>query len=771
MRAFRIYYKSNAVEQPAPSVVVFLCIVIVPSVLSKNSIPISSGFQIFLSFTNKDNTKPLSNSFEPVFTNMCSVSESTTIGVKLILEREGQGNPDIRRVRLNTQGWGDLWSRVFKLWPSLGGANDVASGSEVSSDDERSEVVRRLYRVCYVDNEGDMITVSSDSEWRECVRLFRSASQEGTADGETLKLWLRPRVRSGNAISGVESSKQEAAQAVGGPCGRSAGAEMRCAAKEAARAEREARKLERWEANQQRRAEKHQFLEAKKEKLRQKWAERQRQQKAHASGEGVTAVEDGELCAEVLQDVMVSKYVVERRKACSDTWELYGELVVRSDSKVMFNDRVVKAAWTESGKLEFMYSKLEESNGGRDHHAHEHHQDPAAHDHLHLHPHAHHHHHHHPHAFGYGHGFHMHRAYHHHHHDHDHIAVRFTNESEGEGQCESRGSEPHQYQLRLVKVDEQVVQERKATQADGRAVMEALRQLMSELGIGCHGRGMFWRGGMRHHRGGHDVNLRCILGVSHKIVMRLFELHNARRGQADAKEPLQKAVEVLQLVTTVACDQDSATLYNLACAYSLLGSAEELVKSAEAFRRALDSGYDNVEHARKDADLENLRKSGMFDEVLSSQVGVEGKSTMKESTPSSVETTKDVGEAACGGEQACEVKAPMTSGAACAAGDRATDGCTVLATCVVSDSLGTTDDKTCSKPEATCGETKETGAASHADVPPAIVDKSVGTFSNEVALLQGMFPSMDLETLRSALIAHNGDVRMVAALVCDQMFA
>jgi tetratricopeptide (TPR) repeat protein len=52
--------------------------------------------------------------------------------------------------------------------------------------------------------------------------------------------------------------------------------------------------------------------------------------------------------------------------------------------------------------------------------------------------------------------------------------------------------------------------------------------------------------------------------------------------------------------------------YNLACSLALLGRADE---SIEELTRAVDLGYEDLEHMLKDRDLRSLRSSPRFEEL------------------------------------------------------------------------------------------------------------------------------------------------------------
>ena len=59
---------------------------------------------------------------------------------------------------------------------------------------------------------------------------------------------------------------------------------------------------------------------------------------------------------------------------------------------------------------------------------------------------------------------------------------------------------------------------------------------------------------------------------------------------------------------------DPIVLYNLACSYSLVN---EIEKSLEAMKSAVEAGYSDFRYLEKDNDLENLRHDSRFQEFLS----------------------------------------------------------------------------------------------------------------------------------------------------------
>jgi len=57
------------------------------------------------------------------------------------------------------------------------------------------------------------------------------------------------------------------------------------------------------------------------------------------------------------------------------------------------------------------------------------------------------------------------------------------------------------------------------------------------------------------------------------------------------------------------CPDDPLVHYNLACSFSL---TEEFRKSAHALRKAIQRGYRDFDHLRRDSDLELLRQTDLY---------------------------------------------------------------------------------------------------------------------------------------------------------------
>ena len=81
--------------------------------------------------------------------------------------------------------------------------------------------------------------------------------------------------------------------------------------------------------------------------------------------------------------------------------------------------------------------------------------------------------------------------------------------------------------------------------------------------------------------------------------------------------------------------RDSSAVYDIACIYALMGNADE---SFAHLKRAVDMGWDQIEHTREDPDLEILHDDARWSDVLSSvQTGWdEGAEARKEETLASL---------------------------------------------------------------------------------------------------------------------------------------
>lgn len=74
----------------------------------------------------------------------------------------------------------------------------------------------------------------------------------------------------------------------------------------------------------------------------------------------------------------------------------------------------------------------------------------------------------------------------------------------------------------------------------------------------------------------------------------------------------QKGLEVDALLARLRPDDD-VVLYNLSCSYSLMN---DIPRAREAMKAAFVSGYEDMEHLLKDADLLNLLSDSEFSQML-----------------------------------------------------------------------------------------------------------------------------------------------------------
>ena len=61
------------------------------------------------------------------------------------------------------------------------------------------------------------------------------------------------------------------------------------------------------------------------------------------------------------------------------------------------------------------------------------------------------------------------------------------------------------------------------------------------------------------------------------------------------------------------CPRDATVFYNLACSYSLIAEVDDAIG---ALRKAVEFGYDDVQHMNTDPDLRNVRADDRYDEIL-----------------------------------------------------------------------------------------------------------------------------------------------------------
>ena len=102
------------------------------------------------------------------------------------------------------------------------------------------------------------------------------------------------------------------------------------------------------------------------------------------------------------------------------------------------------------------------------------------------------------------------------------------------------------------------------------------------------------------------INANELVRMIHEMAM----IH-VRDGEYD------EALKYLHLLNEMMPD-NATVLYNIACMYSKLNNVTE---SAKWLRMSINKGYGNKELIRSDPDLENLRRSELYDESMRSSVG------------------------------------------------------------------------------------------------------------------------------------------------------
>ena len=82
-----------------------------------------------------------------------------------------------------------------------------------------------------------------------------------------------------------------------------------------------------------------------------------------------------------------------------------------------------------------------------------------------------------------------------------------------------------------------------------------------------------------------------------------------RKGQHEKALTIDKRLSRLR-------PKDPTVQYNLACSYALLGEKE---RAFETLERAIQVGYKDFEHLKRDSDLKSLRSDPRFQSLISSR--------------------------------------------------------------------------------------------------------------------------------------------------------
>ncbi len=105
--------------------------------------------------------------------------------------------------------------------------------------------------------------------------------------------------------------------------------------------------------------------------------------------------------------------------------------------------------------------------------------------------------------------------------------------------------------------------------------------------------------------------------VTREELTRLIERRTARVNQLWSQKNYKEAITILEELNALPNLSEiegaqSGVLYNLACAYSLLGQTEKALSSLEG---AVGAGYSDLNHIGQDTDLDNIRNEARFKSV------------------------------------------------------------------------------------------------------------------------------------------------------------
>eukprot|EP00757_Euglenozoa_sp_SAG-D1_P017629 gene17629-6_t len=133
--------------------------------------------------------------------------------IKIFLDVDDRS--EVRRLR-GEFTWTDLQCKLYKMWPRLFDGPEASSSDSVSTDENAARRLIRKLCIQYVDQDGDKVTVSSGTEWEECVRMNSETHQDGV-----LKLYIgmkaKKRVESKKRAVISESSMSEGTAAATSP--------------------------------------------------------------------------------------------------------------------------------------------------------------------------------------------------------------------------------------------------------------------------------------------------------------------------------------------------------------------------------------------------------------------------------------------------------------------------------------------------------------------------------------------------------------------------
>jgi len=99
-----------------------------------------------------------------------------------------------------------------------------------------------------------------------------------------------------------------------------------------------------------------------------------------------------------------------------------------------------------------------------------------------------------------------------------------------------------------------------------------------------------------------------VLEANPRHVESLMFLGNAYTARGEFERGLEIDLRLLRLRP-----QDPIVHYNMACSYSLLGQEDAAVSALE---RAINLGYQDIEHMEQDEDLANVRQTPGYQRLL-----------------------------------------------------------------------------------------------------------------------------------------------------------
>ena len=97
-----------------------------------------------------------------------------------------------------------------------------------------------------------------------------------------------------------------------------------------------------------------------------------------------------------------------------------------------------------------------------------------------------------------------------------------------------------------------------------------------------------------------------------RAVLTQLARHSGIGARHLVNKDYEKAISNYKLVLLV-YPEEKSLLYNLACAYSLNGNKE---KALECLAKSVENGFTDVNHIEKDPDLEPIRQTDKYKEII-----------------------------------------------------------------------------------------------------------------------------------------------------------